>query len=175
MPYIQPSASFVRRRSSWAKLGLKLPGFGRVLFQWWCQFHHWHPTLESNSSLQSLLEKEGHKETGQQWVQVNRRSQKLRRLARRRRKGLDDRHEQGEGVMYAAGTFDAGQPGPSKRPRSGEQWYFPIMCCIIIPLHYFCVFLKTSNLHYDICFFLFSHKPYHIVYHWICLSEIYAM
>ncbi|CAI8031462.1 hypothetical protein GBAR_LOCUS17853, partial [Geodia barretti] len=31
-------------------------------------------------------------------------AKKLRRIARRRRKGLDDRHKQGEGVMYAAGA-----------------------------------------------------------------------
>ena len=47
-------------------------------------------------------------------------AKKLSRLARRKRKGLDDRHQQREGIVYAAGAFDAddGDPGPSKRTRS---------------------------------------------------------
>ena len=43
---------------------------------------------------------------------------KLRRLARRKRKGLQDKTEQSEDVMNAAGAFDTGDPGPSKRPRT---------------------------------------------------------
>ena len=42
---------------------------------------------------------------------------KLRRLARRKRKGLDDKVQQSEGVMYAPGAFDADAPGPSKRTK----------------------------------------------------------
>jgi len=48
-------------------------------------------------------------------------AKKLRRWARRKRKGLDDQHQQRERVVYAAGTFDSGEPGPSKRPKSMEQ------------------------------------------------------
>lgn len=44
-------------------------------------------------------------------------AKKLRRLARRKRKGLDDHHQQSEGPMYAAGAFDAGE-GPSKRSKT---------------------------------------------------------
>ena len=43
---------------------------------------------------------------------------RLRRAARRKRKGLDDKSVQSEDVMYASGAFDAGEPGPSKRLKS---------------------------------------------------------
>ena len=46
---------------------------------------------------------------------------KLRRLARRKRKGLDDHHQQREGVVYAAGAFDSGEPGSSKGSKTVEQ------------------------------------------------------
>ena len=44
-------------------------------------------------------------------------AKRLHRLARRKRKGLDDRHQQREGVVHVAGAFDTGDgdPGPSKR------------------------------------------------------------
>ena len=42
----------------------------------------------------------------------------LRRAARRKRKGLDDKRTQQEGVMYAPGAFDCDLPGPSKRART---------------------------------------------------------
>ena len=43
-----------------------------------------------------------------------------RKLARKKRKGLDDQHQQREGIVYAAGAFDTGdsEPGPSKRAKS---------------------------------------------------------
>ena len=66
----------------------------------------------------AFLKRKDIKRLGSSEYKATDEAKKLRRLARRRRKGQDDRHEQGEGVMYAAGAFDAGQPGPS---RSGEQ------------------------------------------------------
>ena len=49
-------------------------------------------------------------------------AKKLCRLARSKRKGLYDQHQQREGVVYASGAFDAGDsgPGPSKRVRGEE-------------------------------------------------------
>ena len=44
-------------------------------------------------------------------------AKKLRKLARRKRKGLDNQHQQREGVVYAAGAFDSDEPGPSKRSK----------------------------------------------------------
>ena len=44
-------------------------------------------------------------------------SEGAKKLARRKRKGLDDNHQQREGVVYAAGAFDNGGPGPSKRSK----------------------------------------------------------
>ena len=78
---------------------------------------HLNPTALSKA----FLKRKDIKRLGSSEYKTTDEAKKLRRLARRRRKGLDDRHEQGEGVVYAAGAFDAGQPGPSKRPRSGEQ------------------------------------------------------
>ena len=43
---------------------------------------------------------------------------RLRRAARRKRKGLDDKRTQKEGVMYTPGAFDCDLPGPSKRART---------------------------------------------------------
>lgn len=43
------------------------------------------------------------------------RAKKLRRRARRRRKGLEDKAQRNEGVVYAAGAFDSGVPGPSSQ------------------------------------------------------------
>ena len=47
-------------------------------------------------------------------------AKKLRRFARRKRKGLDDKHHEREGVVYAPGAFDTGDtgPGPSKRAKN---------------------------------------------------------
>ena len=42
---------------------------------------------------------------------------KKHRRAARRRKGLDDKHKEKEGVMYASGAFDLDAPGPSKHAR----------------------------------------------------------
>ena len=42
-------------------------------------------------------------------------AKRLRKRARRKRKGLDDRHQEREGPMYIPGGFDSGEPGPSKR------------------------------------------------------------
>ena len=42
-------------------------------------------------------------------------AKRLRKRARRKRKGLDDRHQEREGPMYILGGFDSGEPGPSKR------------------------------------------------------------
>ena len=42
----------------------------------------------------------------------------LRRAARRKRKGFDDRHQQREGVMYSSGAFGDDMPGPSKRAKN---------------------------------------------------------
>ena len=78
---------------------------------------HLNPTALSKA----FLKRKDIKRLGSSEYKSTDEAKKLRRIARRRRKGLDDRHKQGEGVMYAAGAFDAGQPGPSKRPRSGEQ------------------------------------------------------
>ena len=47
-------------------------------------------------------------------------AKQLQSKARRKRKGLDDKHQGTEGVMYAPGAFDApadDAPGPSKRSR----------------------------------------------------------
>ena len=44
-------------------------------------------------------------------------AKKLRKRARRKRKGLQDKEHEKEGPMYAPGAFDNEQPGPSKRPR----------------------------------------------------------
>ena len=38
----------------------------------------------------------------------------LRRAARRKRKGFQDKPRQSEGVMYASGAFGDDTPGPSK-------------------------------------------------------------
>ena len=46
------------------------------------------------------------------------RAKYLRRAARRKRKGFDDRHQQREGVMYSSGAFGDDVPGPSKRARN---------------------------------------------------------
>ena len=46
------------------------------------------------------------------------RAKYLRRAARRKRKGFDDRHQQQEGVMYSSGAFGNDVPGPSKRARN---------------------------------------------------------
>lgn len=46
------------------------------------------------------------------------RAKYLRRRARRKRKGFDDKHRQNEGVMYASGAFGGDDtPGPSKCPK----------------------------------------------------------
>ena len=46
------------------------------------------------------------------------RAKYLRRKARRRRKGLEDTHQQREGPMYSPGAFDTDIPGPSKCPKT---------------------------------------------------------
>ena len=45
-------------------------------------------------------------------------AQKNRRAARRRRKGLDDKHTQREGVTYSSGASVGDEPGPSKRSKT---------------------------------------------------------
>ena len=45
-------------------------------------------------------------------------AKKNMRAARRRRKGLDDKHTEREGVTYSSGAFVGDEPGPSKRSKT---------------------------------------------------------
>ena len=67
----------------------------------------------SNTSLKNIHNTTRLKESQ---YKASERTQKLRRLTRRKRKSLDDCH-------HAPGGFDAGDndPGPSKRAKSGAQ------------------------------------------------------
>ena len=59
------------------------------------------------------------------------RAKYLRRRARRKRKGFDDKHKQNEGVMYASCVFGGDDtPGPSKRPK--------LIFLFILSLCWFC-------------------------------------
>ena len=65
----------------------------------------------------SFLKKKDLKRVKKSEYEVSEGAKKVRRLARRKRKGYDDRNQQREGVVYAAGEFDSGEPGPSKRSK----------------------------------------------------------
>ena len=49
------------------------------------------------------------------------RAKKMRKRRRRIRKGMQDLHEQREGVVYAAGAFDAGGPDPNNPTPSSSN------------------------------------------------------
>ena len=49
---------------------------------------------------------------------ASKRGIKLRKRARKKRKGLADKHKEKEGPMYVPGGFDGSEPGPSKRVRT---------------------------------------------------------
>ena len=64
-----------------------------------------------------LHSKDKHRITKSQYKATDE-AKRLRKRARRKRKGLEDKHHEKEGPMYAPGGFDAGEPGLSKCPCS---------------------------------------------------------
>ena len=97
-------------------------------------------------------------------------AKKLRRLARRRRKGLDDRHEQGEGVVSQREPLMLVSQGLARDlgVENSDFWFILVgysppfaspPLCVASLYHYitFAFSRKLVNLHYDIFSFLFSH------------------
>ena len=74
--------------------------------------------LESSPLSKQFLKRKDIKRIKKSKYKSSECAMKLRRLARRKRKGLDDKTKSKEGVVYAAGAFGGDGPGPSKRAKT---------------------------------------------------------
>ena len=88
-----------------------------AVFQWWCCFIDKSvEKIEDRafSALSGLPKEEGQTEST---IKSSEKGKQARRVARRRRKGFEDKKRDAEGVMYAAGAFGTDTPGPSKHKK----------------------------------------------------------
>ena len=74
-----------------------------------------HLGLESTPLCEHFLLDKDIKRIEKSKYKASEEGKRLRRAARRKRKGLDDKCAQSEDIMYAPGALDAGEPRPSKR------------------------------------------------------------
>ena len=76
------------------------------------------PTLLAKSYLKTKdLER-----WGESQYKISEKAKKLCRLTRWKWKGLDDRHQQRERVVYAPGAFDTGDPASDPSKRQKTNW-----------------------------------------------------
>ena len=65
-----------------------------------------------------FLRKKGQEESQNYCIQEHRRCKEVEESSKTRRKGLDDKHSQREGVTYSSGAFVGDEPGPSNRRKT---------------------------------------------------------
>ena len=74
--------------------------------------------LEPSPLLECYVRRKDRRRIRESRYKMTEKVKKMRKAARRKRTGLDDKHVQSEGVMYASGVFDHDAPGPSKRSKT---------------------------------------------------------
>ena len=73
--------------------------------------------IEPSVHCQAYLKKKDKLRIQKSTIESSEKGKQARRVARRRRKGFEDKKRDAEGVMYAAGAFDTDTPGPSKHKK----------------------------------------------------------
>ena len=117
--------------------------------------------LDPTNLAKTFLRKKDKRRLAESEYKCTEGAKKLCRLARSKRKRLDDQHQQREGVVYASGAFDAGDsgPGPSKtlgvKP-SKTLWIYLCISSKTLHCSYWCYMVlggKKNWLLPKMCYF----------------------